>query len=277
MVRHGAAAGNPVAAVREPRARRYNPPVAMALPTTRWSVVTRAAAADPATARRALGELCEAYWAPLHAFACRLGLDDDTARDRVQSFCLQLLQRGGVDGADRAVGRFRNYLLGAFRNFLRNEARAERSFARGGGVAPVELDAAALAGPDGQQPERLFEQRWAWALLDRARLRLRADYDTPAKQRLLLRLEPALLGQDAGRSAAVARELGTTEGAVRVALHRLRQRWRELVREEVAQTVDDPAGIDDELRALRDALAGGRPPRAKFDGNPGNGHAPTGS
>lgn len=250
----------------------------MALPTTRWSVVARTAAADPATARRALGELCEAYWAPLHAFACRLGLDDDVAKDRVQSFCVQLLQHGGLDGADRGAGRFRGYLLGAFRNFLRNEARAERTLARGGEVVKVALDEATLAGRDDDGAERLFEQRWAWAVVDRAMARLREEYVTPAKQKLLARLEPALLGDDPGRSARVARDLGTTEGAVRVALHRLRTRWRELVRDEVAQTVDDPTEIDAELRTLRDALARGRPERGGSDpGNRGNGPARAGS
>lgn len=230
----------------------------MTLPTTRWSVVRRTAAADPPTARAALGELCEAYWQPLLAFAQQLGQPDDEARDRVQSFCLQLLQRGGIGAAGPQGGRFRHYLLGAFRNFLRNEARAERTQKRGGGASLLDVDAVEVAGREGA-PERLFEQRWAFALLDRAMARLRAEYATPGKRTLLSRLEPALLGDDAGRSADVARELGSTEGAVRVALHRLRQRWRELVRDEVAQTVDDPADVDDELRTLRDALQRGRP------------------
>ena len=232
----------------------------MALPTTRWSLVARTGAADRATAQRALGELCEAYWEPLHAYAqrvCPVGVD---ARDLVQAFCVQLLQHGGVAAADPGRGRFRHYLLGAFANFLRNQARAGRADKRGGGMPTVDLDAAADVGDRQLDPEHLFERRWAQALLDRALARLRNEHTTAPKQALLAQLEPALLGcDDAARSAEVAQALGSSEGAVRVALHRLRQRWRDLVRDEVAQTVADPAEVDDELRALRTALARSRP------------------
>lgn len=231
----------------------------MPLPPTRWSLVARSGSADRGTARKALDELCEAYWQPLLGYARQLGRPDDDARDLVQSFCLQLLERGGVDGADADRGRFRDYLRRAFRNFVHNRARHERAAVRSGtrpavDVADVEPD------DDGRgDPEQLFEQRWAYALLDRARQRLHAEHQEPKKRALLQHLEPFLLGDADAGTAAVAPALGCSDGAVRVALHRLRSRWRELVRSEVADTVDDPALVDDELRTLRQALGRGRP------------------
>ena len=234
----------------------------MSLPPTRWSLVARAGSADRGTARRALGELCEAYWHPLLGYARQLGRADDAARDLVQSFCLQLLERGGVDAANADRGRFRDYLRRAFRNFLHNSARHERAAVRGGGQPPVDV-ADVEPDDDGRgDPEQLFEQRWAYALLDRARQRLHDEHQEPKKRELLRQLEPFLLGAADAGTAAVAQALGCSDGAVRVALHRLRSRWRELVRSEVADTVADPAMVDDELRTLREALGRGRPAAA---------------
>lgn len=239
--------------------RRPSPAAPMPLPPTRWSLVARTGAADRGTARTALGELCEAYWQPLLGYARQLGRPDDDARDLVQSFCLQLLERGGVDGADADRGRFRDYLRRAFRNFVHNRARHERAAVRGGGRPAVDV---AEVEPDDLgrgDPEQLFEQRWAYALLDRARQRLHDEHQEPKKRELLRQLEPFLLGDADAGTATVAQALGCSDGAVRVALHRLRGRWRELVRSEVADTVDDPALVDDELRTLRQALGRGRP------------------
>lgn len=228
--------------------------------TTRWSLVARAADRDPATAQRALGELCELYWFPLYAFVRRTGHDEADALDTVQAFCAQLLERGGLDGADRTRGSFRTYLLGALRHFVANQQRAERAGKRGGGCAPFSLDAAearyAAEPADAASPERLFERRWAQALLERALSGLRAEYAARGKQDLLAALEPALLADAAAaRHQDLAARLGTTEGAVKVALHRLRGRLRERIRDEVLQTVADPAAVDDELRHLFAALA----------------------
>lgn len=228
--------------------------------TTRWSLVTRAAATEPATAARALGELCEIYWLPLYAFARRSGQDDHTASDLVQAFCAQLLEHGGLNGATADVGRFRNYLLGAFRHFVGNAARGERAQKRGGTVATWNFDDAAeryaLACRGEPDPQQAFERQWAQALLERAQQRLREEHATPSKRELLAALHPHLLGEhDRASAIEVARQLGSTEGAVRVALHRLRTRLRDLIRDEVAQTVADPGEIDDELRALQAALA----------------------
>jgi RNA polymerase sigma-70 factor (ECF subfamily) len=228
--------------------------------TTRWSLVARAGAADPAAAQRALGELCEQYWPPLYAYARKRGLADDAARDAVQSFCLQLLERGGVDGARPEAGRFRAYLLGAFANALRNDARAAHAQKRGGGRLPFPLDDAdaafdaVAAAKDG--PEQAFARRWAHALLERAKARLRAEHVDKGKAAVHDALAPALLGaDDADFTRRTAERLGATDGAVRVALHRLRRRFGELVRDEVAATVRDAADVDAELAELQHALA----------------------
>lgn len=228
--------------------------------TTRWSLVTRAGASEPATAARALGELCELYWLPLYAFARRSGQDDHAACDLVQSFCAELLEHGGLAGANANVGRFRNYLLGAFRHFTDNTQRSARAAKRGGAVTTWRFDDAAdryaLAANDEHDPQRAFERQWALALLERAQGRLRAEHATPPKRELLAALEPHLLVEDdRGSAADLALHLGTSAGAVRVALHRVRSRLRELIRDEVAQTVAEPGEIDDELRSLQAALA----------------------
>ena len=227
--------------------------------STRWSLVARASADDAPTARRALGELCELYWRPLYAFLRRSGHGEHDARDLVQSFCAVLLERGGLAGADAGTGAFRHYLLGALRHFVANERRAGQSKKRGGGVLPFSLDEAelryAMELQHGDTPDREFERSWAVALLARARSRLREDYVARGKQELFDRLEPALVAAaDADRHQDTAAVLGTTEGAIKVALHRLRERMRERIRDEVLQTVADPALVDGELQALFEAL-----------------------
>jgi len=229
--------------------------------TTRWSLVVRAAGPDPASRTKALGELCEAYWYPLYVYLRRAGHAEADALDLVQSFCAQVLEHGGLGGASAPAGSFRHYLLGALRHFVDNQARRQRAERRGGGTTTWSFDAAEAryAGEPAHQssPERLFERRWAEALLARASSRLREEYAARNRSALLTALEPALLGGDtAVRHAAVAALLGTTEGAVKVALHRLRARMRELVRDEVAQTLTDPLAVDDELAQLFAALSG---------------------
>lgn len=228
--------------------------------STRWSLVARASSTDRGAAQVALGELCSTYWFPLYAFARRRGISDADSLDLVQSFCAELLERGGLAGADRDRGRFRHYLLGAFRHFADNQARAARREKRGGQAMQWSFDDAAerYTGDHdlGADPEHLFERRWALALLERATTRLRDEYATPVKRSLFAALSPALLGEaDPPTAASVAAILGCSEGAVRVALHRLRSRMRELIRDEVLQTVADPADVDAELAALRATLS----------------------
>ena len=239
--------------------------------STRWSLVARSASSDPGAAQQALGELCTAYWLPLYAFARRSGASDHDAHDQVQSFCAELLQHNGLEHADRERGRFRHYLLGAFRHHVAKGYRAAAAARRGGEQKQWSLDDAeahygAVAHAH-DSPEAAFERRWALSLLARATDRLRAEHIAPAKAALLAALEPSLLGaDDAPQHAAVAARLGTTEGAVRVALHRLRGRLRDLIRDEVLQTLAEPDQLEDELRALQQAIAGPSGPTSPSDG-----------
>jgi len=230
--------------------------------TTRWSLVTRSAAADPATAQKALSELCELYWYPLYAYLRRRGKPESDALDVVQSFCVQLLEDGNLGGADQLVGTFRGYMLGALRNFDNNQGRSERAEKRGGGVITFSFDAAearyANEPADEASPEVVFERRWVQALLDRAGERLREEYVAKGRQALHAALLPTLLcHDDAVRHVDIATSLETTEGAIKVALHRMRARMRELIREEVAQTLSEPAAVDEELRQLFAVMAEG--------------------
>lgn len=228
--------------------------------TTRWSLVQRVAGDDRDAARRALDELCELYWQPLYAFARRGGAPEPEALDAVQSFCAQLLEHGGIDGANRDRGSFRSYLLGAFRHHQGNLRRHERAARRGGAAVRWSLeDAERRYGERAaaeESPERAFERSWAMALLGRATARLRDEYAARGRQQLLAWLEPALLGDDgAVPHQRIADELQTSEGAIKAALHRMRRRMGELIREEVAQTVLEPGAVDEELRHLLAALA----------------------
>jgi RNA polymerase sigma factor (sigma-70 family) len=239
--------------------RRYGPlqPMASFQPT-RWSLVLRAATVSEPAAQRALGELCEIYWPPLYAFLRRSGVDEHAALDLIQAFCAQLLERGGLYDADPRSGAFRNYLLGALRHFVANERRAATTMRRGGQVAHVSLtnaEAGYAAEPaDGETPERVFERRWAMALLARAEARLRDEYVARGKGELFAALAPQLVAADGVRQAEIAEAIGSTEGALKVALHRLRVRMRELIRDEVRHTVEPSAAVDDELNVLFQAL-----------------------
>lgn len=227
--------------------------------TTRWSIVARGAHGDATIARQAIGELCAAYWFPLYAFLRRGGGPHDACMDLVQSFCANLMERGAVGSADRSVGRFRHYLLGALRHFVSNEGRRTRAKKQWADAHPWSWDDAverfATGVHESDTPERQYERRWALGLLARAQDRLRAEYATPTRRSVLAALEPHLHESAPGVLIEVASALGLTENATRVTLHRIRRRLRDLVREEVAQTVVDPADIDDEIRALQAALA----------------------
>lgn len=228
--------------------------------TTRWSVVLAAGRAPAPARRAALEDLAAAYWYPLYAFARRRGLAPDSAADRAQGFFALLLERDDLARADPARGRFRAYLQAAFRNHLADERDRERAQKRGGGRVPVSIDAREgerrlVREPiDGETPEIAFERAWVAELLARAFERLRAEQEKIGREALFDKLRPSLAAEDdAPRFATVARELSMTENAVKVAAHRLRKRYGELLREEVAATVSDPgdpAEIEDEIRAL---------------------------
>ena len=235
--------------------------------TTRWSIVAsagrqRAGEPPPADVRAALSELCAAYWPPLYAFAGRQGSPPDEAADLVQDFFARLLEKGDLADADPQRGRFRAWLLTAFRHHasnVRDKARAQR---RGGGKAPLPLDTADAEshyGPqlaDPRTPEAEFERRWALLVLDRALAALATEQERAGKAREMEALRPFLVaGEEGAPYAQIATTLGRSEGAVKVAVHRLRRRYGELLREEVAGTLADPREVEEEIAALMAALA----------------------
>lgn len=224
--------------------------------TTHWSVVL-AAGRDPSPdAREALERLCQSYWYPLYAYVRRKGSAPDDAKDLTQEFFLRLLQGNRLALADPSRGRFRTFLLASFRNFLVNEwAKASRE-KRGGGQGLVSLhtddpeNLYASEPADARTPEAMYEQRWAAAVMDQAMTQLRIEY-AGGREQLFETLRFCAWGEKAGQPLAeVALALGMTEGAVRVAVHRLRGRYRALLRGVIGQTVSSPAEVDDELRHL---------------------------
>jgi DNA-directed RNA polymerase specialized sigma24 family protein len=229
--------------------------------TTRWSLVLAAGhRGDSPDAEGALASLCEAYWYPLYAHARRKGLSTEEAEDRTQGFFARLLDKDDLAVVDRSRGRFRSFLLTAFSHFLANEWDHERAQIRGGRKRRLSLDVQSGESRFVVEPshittaERIFDREWAVTLLDRALARLRDEYHDAGKGELFEALKPTLAGERGSPYAEIGERLGIREGAVKVAAHRLRARGRELVREEIAQTVASPEEIDDELRLLFSAL-----------------------
>jgi RNA polymerase sigma factor (sigma-70 family) len=231
-------------------------------PTTRWSQVVAAGDCAEPEAREALAELCSAYGYPLYAFVRRKGHPPDQAADLVQDTFLTLLDRDRLAAVAPDRGRFRSFLMAACSHHLADCRDRDRAAKRGGGVLPISIDRAVAEGRysaepvDELTPERLFDRRWATGLLDQALARLEAESIATGKSALVSRLLPALTG---GRGevpfAAIAAELGMTEGSVKMAASRLTKRYGEILREEIARTVADPAEVEAEVRALFAALA----------------------
>lgn len=225
--------------------------------TTRWSLVLAGGHAVPEIRRRALEDLARIYWVPLYAFARRRGLSPDDAADGAQGFFALLIERGDLQRLRPEGGRFRAWLLVAFRNFLANERERARAVKRGGGREVVSLDAGEAearfraAAVDAETPEHVFERAWVQGLLHETLVRLRAEQERIGRAALFDHLRPALTADpDAPRLAEVATAVAMTENAVKVALHRLRRRFGELLRDEVAATVETPEQALEELRAL---------------------------
>jgi len=249
--------------VRETTSTGDEPPRRSPFVTTHWSVVVRAGRSDTTRARDALGRLCQTYWPPLYAYVRRVGRSPEDAQDLTQEFFARLLERNTFAQADPERGRFRSFLLGSLKNFLASEWEKARAQKRGGRVQliPLQLDTAEtrcarLAAP-GDTPDRAFDRQWALALLDAVLGRLRQEYTDAGRDDVFLGLKDTLGG---ARSEIPYRELGVrlgmSEGAVKVAAHRLRQRYRELLREEIANTVSGPEQVEEELRQLFAALSG---------------------
>lgn len=233
-------------------------------PGTMWSVVIAAGSTDSVVARPALQQLCSTYWYPLYCFARRQGFNSADAEDITQGFFAGLLERNGLRGLDRAKGRFRSFLLASLRNHINNVREHNNAMKRGGGRELVSLDAAAAeekfalepADP-ADTPEKIFDRQWALALLDRALARLRAEFAADGKSNQFDALQETIAGDKvAGGYVALGQKLGMSEGAVKVAVHRLRQRYREVIREEVSATTATPGDTEDELRELFAALSG---------------------
>ncbi len=225
--------------------------------TTHWSVVLAAGDPDTLQSAAALEQLCRAYWYPLYACVRRRGHQPQDAQDLTQGFFASLLAGNYLARADRERGRFRTFLLTAFDNFLHNEHDRTTALKRGGGREFISWDEHVAEGRYAQEPagglspEQLFEKRWAATLLERVLVRLRAEFDQAERRELFDQLKPHLWGED---EAAPYAELGTrfamTVSALKVTVHRLRRRYRDLLRDEIAQTVADPAEIDGEIQYL---------------------------
>ncbi len=207
--------------------------------------------------------LCRTYWYPLYAYVRRRGHGPEEAQDLTQEFFAQLLARQDVAHADRAKGLFRSYLLGAMNHFLAYEWRKNHAAKRGGGQACISLEDETAEGRYRQEavsdltPEKIYERRWALTLFDRALSRLQAEFGAAGKSQVFEQLKPFLSDQAGeGEYAAVGRQLDMTAGAVAVAVNRFRQRYRELVQEEIAHTVASPQELKEELRHLLAVLSG---------------------
>jgi RNA polymerase sigma factor (sigma-70 family) len=230
--------------------------------STRWTVVLSAGDPTSPHAAAALEALCRAYWYPLYAFVRRSGHSPPDAEDLTQEFFARLLEHNWIAHADRHKGRFRSFLLMAMKRFLAKEWDKARTLKRGGQVrlVPLQLDAAETRytrePADTRTPEQLFEKQWALTLLKSVLSRLREDYARDGKGALFHALEPCLIGsRDTQPYAALGAELGMTEGTARVAVCRLRERYRERLKAEIAHTVASPAEVDEELRHLLRVMA----------------------
>jgi RNA polymerase sigma factor (sigma-70 family) len=230
-------------------------------PNTRWSVVLAARQRSSAESAAALEAICRAYWYPLYAYVRRCGQSPHDAQDLTQEFFCRLLEKRWLDFADREKGKLRTFLIVALKNFMHKEWRRASAQRRGGGLAQVQFDtvfAESRYAADSQvlAPDEIFDQQWALTLLDLTVNRLRAEFAAAGSPADFAALKDSLMaGRGAIEYAAVAKRLGVNEGVARVAVHRLRKRFRQIYREEISQTLADGEDVDAELRHLAAALA----------------------
>lgn len=225
--------------------------------TTQWSLVLAAGAAQSSEGEAALARLCTLYWYPLFAFVRRQGHSADEAEDLTQAFFARLIEKGDISDADRSRGRFRSFLLASCKHFLSNQRDRERTLKRGGGHEAISIDVAAAearyqrALAHDETPERLYDRQWTLTLLETVVAQLKEEYAANGNVRLFDALRPFITGDGEGDAyASVAAGLDMSEGAVKVAVHRLRRRYREALREHVADTVGSLQEVDDEMRYL---------------------------
>lgn len=232
--------------------------------TTRWTLVLAAGRRGAPQADMALEELCRTYWYPLYAYVRRHGHSHENAEDLTQAFFARFLEKNYLAGISSDKGKFRSFLLVSMKHFLANEWDRANRQKRGGGLQLLSLDwqdaetRYQINPADNLSPDKLYDRTWAVTLLERVISRLRDENTAEGKTKLFEQLKPFLMvGKSAIPYGQAAAELELTEGAVRVAVHRLRRRYRELLREEITQTLSDPAQADEEMQALFSAFADG--------------------
>jgi RNA polymerase sigma factor (sigma-70 family) len=237
--------------------------------TTRWSLILSAGnGREEQKAHDALAELCRTYWRPIFSFVCRRGYSTEDAQDLAQDFFVTILEHNWLQHADRNRGRFRSLLLRSLQNFLINAAEKTHARKRGGDVEFISWDDWAAEAPlqlsdstqalDSLPPERLFDLTWATTVVEHALQRLREECESKGKLWLFQALSRHLTDErDEVSYADLSAELGVAETVVKKQLHNMRQRYRNLLRDEVSQTVEDPADVDDEIRYLCASLATG--------------------
>jgi RNA polymerase sigma factor (sigma-70 family) len=230
--------------------------------TTRWSLVFVAGQQTNARSTEALASLCDMYWYPVYAFIRRQGYRVEDGADLTQAFFARVLEKNYFHDADPARGRFRAFLCAAIRHFLSNERDRGRTLKRGGNQPPISLDVETAEGRyqleprDDLTPEKLFDRRWALTLLERVLARVGDQQVSAGKAELFDHLKEFLTGDRGGAPyAEIAKTLGMTEGAVKVAVHRLRRHFRDTLIQEIAETVSDPAEIDAEIEYLLKAVS----------------------
>jgi RNA polymerase sigma factor (sigma-70 family) len=230
--------------------------------TTRWSIVLAAGGGASPQSEQALARLCECYWPPLYSYVRRSGYPSDAAQDLTQTFFARLLEKKTLSAANRERGKFRCFLLASLKHFLANEWDRSQAQKRGGHVQFISFDAAgfeqAYAGEASHDlsPERLFDRRWAVTLLRLVLDELRRQLVAEGKEKFFESVKGQLAGEESELSyREMSRELGMSEAALKVAIHRLRRRYGKLIYEHVAQTVASPADVDDEMRHLLSAVS----------------------
>lgn len=231
--------------------------------TTHWSIVRTAGRENTTRARAALEKLCQTYWYPIYAYVRRRGHSPEDAKDLTQAFFLRLLEQNSVANADPDLGRFRSFLLGALNHFLITEWKKAHTERRGGGRPILSLDWAAaerrldLEPADPTSPDKAYDKQWATALLDEVLRQLETEYRRDGKAEVFQALKQTLTGvRESQPYADLARQLGINEGALRVAIYRLRKRYRALLQAEIANTVTSPEEAKEEMGYLFRAMTG---------------------
>lgn len=230
--------------------------------STRWSIVVAAAGTDSEASAHALARLCETYWGPLYAFARRSGHQPDMAQDLTQGFFARLLEKRDIGQATPERGRFRSFLLGAFKHYIANAHKRDVALKRGGGAVtlPLEFEHAeefyTREPAETRTPETLYERRWVLTLIDKVLLDLRDNYEQSGKGEIFEQLKPFLTEESSEAGyRELSQRLGLSETMLRSAVHRMRRRYRDLLRQAVADTLTDPVDIEDEIRFLFSALS----------------------